>query len=101
TTTVLTGMIGYLDCSHDEELHAVIVTCMQVMLQYVANMTVHHTVNQDILWPAFHPHLLEKVLVECQKYRKVLAYAAAVVLNCLHPPHAIRTADLTLTAMTE
>ncbi|KAF0720282.1 Aste57867_426 [Aphanomyces stellatus] len=93
TTLMLRTTISWLD-TPETELKAQLALMAQVMLQFLGNVVVAHPVNQQTLWPLFHPDLLEKILVECQLYRKMIAYAAAVVVNCLHPHDAARTTSL-------
>ncbi|OQR85273.1 hypothetical protein ACHHYP_12023 [Achlya hypogyna] len=70
----------------DDVLKELLVLTTQVMLQFLGNVAVHHDDNQRVLWPLLQPALLEKILVEGQVHRKLLGYATAAALNCLHSP---------------
>ncbi|CAK4104880.1 unnamed protein product [Aphanomyces euteiches] len=92
TLDILPIVIGWLDTS-DQSIASQLALTVQVMLQFLGNMVVAHVDNQDIVWRRFHPALLEKILVECHQHRKMIAYAAAIIVNCLNPPQASRTDD--------
>ncbi len=56
------------------------------MLQFLGNMVVQHKDNQATAWSRFFPRVIETLLVEYSRHRKVIAYTTAMVLNCLHGP---------------
>ncbi|KAG9399731.1 hypothetical protein AC1031_011609 [Aphanomyces cochlioides] len=93
TLDIIPIVIGWLDTS-DQAIASQLALTVQVMLQFLGNMVVAHVDNQDIVWRRFHPALLEKILVECHQHRKMIAYAAAIIVNCLNPPQASRTGEL-------
>lgn len=85
-----------------------IVLLSQVALQFLVNCVTGNEENQVIVWQLFFPDHFQvcfrarffltvfkasladscveqqKVLVECQEHRKIVAFAAALVLNCIN-----------------
>ncbi|KAG6578112.1 uncharacterized protein IUM83_10480 [Phytophthora cinnamomi] len=68
----------------DEMLNGKIVLLAQVALQFCVNCVTSNTKNQTVAWELFFPDDFQKVLVECHEYRKVVAFAVALILNCVN-----------------
>ncbi|KAE9037279.1 hypothetical protein PR003_g5795 [Phytophthora rubi] len=68
----------------DEVLKGRIVLLAQVALQFCVNCVTSNTKNQAVAWGLFFPDDFQKILVECHEYRKVAAFAVALILNCVN-----------------
>ncbi|KAF4027574.1 Spinocerebellar ataxia type 10 protein domain [Phytophthora infestans] len=56
----------------------------QVVLQFCVNAVTSNTTSQATAWELFFPDDFQKILVECHQYRKVVAFAVALILNCVN-----------------
>ncbi|KAL0589474.1 hypothetical protein ABG067_002378 [Albugo candida] len=61
------------------------VRLIQVGLQFSVNYIVQNKMNQQEAWELFFPDVIQKLLVECQMHRKIVAYMVALLYNCVHP----------------
>ncbi|CAI5724883.1 unnamed protein product [Hyaloperonospora brassicae] len=68
----------------DEKCKDCAVLLFQVTLQFCVNSVTGSRRNQAEAWELFFPHVFQKVLVECHEHRKVVAFAVALILNCVN-----------------
>ncbi|ETP34789.1 hypothetical protein F442_16931 [Phytophthora nicotianae P10297] len=68
----------------DETLKGHVVLLAQVALQFCVNAVTSNTTSQATAWELFFPDDFQKILVECHEYRKVVAFAVALILNCVN-----------------
>ncbi|KAL3666038.1 hypothetical protein V7S43_008831 [Phytophthora oleae] len=67
----------------DEALKGKVVLLAQVTLQFFVNSVTSNLCSQEVAWGLFFPDDFQKTLVECHQYRKVVAFAVALILNCV------------------
>ncbi|TDH73486.1 hypothetical protein CCR75_006390 [Bremia lactucae] len=68
----------------DEQLIAQFVLLAQVALQFSVNAVTSNFKCQAAAWKLYFFDDFQKILVECHQYRKVIAYAVALLLNCVN-----------------
>ncbi|KAK1935127.1 Ataxin-10 [Phytophthora citrophthora] len=67
----------------DETLTGKFVLLSQVTLQFLVNSVTSNSCSQAAAWGLFFPDDFQKILVECHQYRKIVAFAVALILNCV------------------
>ncbi|KAF4323994.1 hypothetical protein BBO99_00002540 [Phytophthora kernoviae] len=75
----------------DEDLTGLIVLLAQVVLQFCVNCVTSNAKNQAAAWELFFPDDFQKILVECQLQRKIVAFVVALVLNCVNSSSTLAT----------
>ncbi|KAL4138407.1 hypothetical protein PRIC2_001913 [Phytophthora ramorum] len=68
----------------EEALRGQVVLLAQVALQFCVNCVTSNTKNQAAAWELFFPGDFQKMLVECHQYRKIVAFAVVLILNCVN-----------------
>uniref|UniRef100_A0AAV1TXV4 Ataxin-10 domain-containing protein n=1 Tax=Peronospora matthiolae TaxID=2874970 RepID=A0AAV1TXV4_9STRA len=73
----------------DEKLKDRVVLLLQLALQFCVNSVTGNVKNQVEAWKLFFPYVFQKLLVECHQHRKVVAFAVALILNCVNSDYII------------
>ncbi|KAL7998471.1 putative armadillo-like helical, Ataxin-10 domain-containing protein [Plasmopara halstedii] len=85
-----------MHCCHwvdveDETLKTEIILLAQVVLQFCVNGVAKNVKNQEVIWMLFFPDKFQKILVECHRHRKVIAFTVALMLNCFNLDSSVAT----------
>ncbi|TMW66191.1 hypothetical protein Poli38472_003956 [Pythium oligandrum] len=70
----------------DDALQQAVVLQSQVALQFSVNAITGRIASQNAVWELYFPDDFQKLLVECHEHRKIVAFTAALILNCVNTP---------------